>query len=53
MDPEIRKGGDNGLPVSLAGAESGLGGAFYEVAKKVVEAAEKIDSQDTNVLEIS
>ncbi len=53
MDPEIRKGGDNGLPVSLAGANSALGGSFYEVAKKVVEAAEKIDSQDTNVLEIS
>jgi ATP-binding protein involved in chromosome partitioning len=53
LDPEIRKGGDNGLPVSLAGQGSVLGGSFYEIAKKVVELAEKIDSQDTNVLEIS
>ena len=39
-----REGGDKGLPVSLAGPESKLGKAFYDVAKKVV-AAEKIAAQ--------
>jgi hypothetical protein len=41
------------MPVALAGVGSELGGSFYEVAQKVVEAAEKIDSNDQNVLEIS
>jgi ATP-binding protein involved in chromosome partitioning len=53
LDPAIRKGGDTGMPVSLAGVGSELGGSFYEVAKKVVAAAETIDSNDENVLEIS
>jgi ATP-binding protein involved in chromosome partitioning len=53
LDPSIRKGGDTGMPVALAGVGSELGGSFYEVAQKVVEAAEKIDSNDQNVLEIS
>jgi hypothetical protein len=41
------------LPVSLAGPESKLGKAFYDVAKKVVVAAEKIAAQGGSVLEIS
>jgi ATP-binding protein involved in chromosome partitioning len=53
LDPAIREGGDKGLPVSLAGPESKLGKAFYDVAKKVVVAAEKIAAQGGSVLEIS
>jgi len=53
LDPQIREGGDKGLPVTLAGPESKLGKAFYEVAKKVVVAAEKIAAQGGSVLEIS
>jgi ATP-binding protein involved in chromosome partitioning len=51
MDPSIRKGGDTGMPVALAGRGSALGGAFYDVADKVIAAAEKIGNED--VLEIS
>ena len=51
MDPSVRKGGDTGMPVALAGRGSALGGAFYEVADKVVAAAEKVGNDD--VLEIS
>jgi ATP-binding protein involved in chromosome partitioning len=51
MDPAVRKGGDTGMPVALAGRGSPLGGAFYEVADKVVAAAEKVGNED--VLEIS
>ena len=51
MDPSIRKGGDTGMPVALAGRGSALGGAFYDVADKVIAAAEKVGNED--VLEIS
>ena len=51
LDPSVRKGGDTGMPVALAGRHSDLGGAFYLVADKVVAAADKIGHED--VLEIS
>ncbi len=51
MDPSVRKGGDTGMPVALAGQGSALGGAFYAVAEKLVAAAEKVGNED--VLEIS
>ncbi len=51
MDPSVRKGGDTGMPVALAGRGSALGGAFYAVADKVVASAELVGNED--VLEIS
>jgi ATP-binding protein involved in chromosome partitioning len=51
MDPSVRKGGDTGMPVALAGRGSALGGAFYNVADKVIAAAEKVGNED--VIEIS
>jgi ATP-binding protein involved in chromosome partitioning len=51
LDPAVRKGGDTGLPVALAGRHSALGGAFYDVADKVIVAAEKVGNED--VIEIS
>src|ERR1700760_2248226 len=42
LDPQIREGGDKGLPVSLAGPESKLAKGFYEVAQKVAEKAKEI-----------
>jgi ATP-binding protein involved in chromosome partitioning len=51
MDPSVRKGGDTGMPVALAGRGSALGGAFYDVADKVIAAADKVGNED--VLEIS
>jgi ATP-binding protein involved in chromosome partitioning len=53
MDPQIREGGDKGLPVALAGPDSKLAKGFYDVAKRVVVAAEKIAAQGGSVLEIS
>ena len=53
LDPAIRKGGDTGMPVALAGPESKLGGAYYEVAKQVIAAAEAIAEGEGDVLEIS
>ena len=51
LDPAVRKGGDTGMPVALAGPESALGGPFYAVAKRVIEAADKVGMED--VIEIS
>jgi ATP-binding protein involved in chromosome partitioning len=51
LNPSVRKGGDTGMPVALAGRGSELGGAFYELADRVVSAAEKIGNED--VIEIS
>lgn len=51
LNPNVRKGGDTGMPVALAGRGSELGGSFYEVADQVVAAAEKIGNED--VIEIS
>ena len=53
LDPQIREGGDKGLPVSLAGAGFKLAKDFYEVAKKVAEKAKEIASKSEDVLEIS
>ena len=53
LDPVIREGGDKGMPVTLAGADSKIAGDFYKVAKKVAEKAKEIASKSENVLEIS
>ncbi len=53
LDPSVRKGGDTGMPVALAGRHSQLGGAFYDVADKVVAAAERVADGESDVLEIS
>jgi ATP-binding protein involved in chromosome partitioning len=53
LDPEIRNGGDRGLPVALGGADSALGKQFFDVAKLLVEGAEKLRAQETDVFEIS
>ena len=49
----IREGGDRGLPVALAGPESGLASEFYEVARKLIERAEDAASRSGEVIEIS
>ena len=53
LDPSVRKGGDTGMPVALAGRGSSLGGAFYALADKVILAAEKVAEGEGDVLEIS
>jgi ATP-binding protein involved in chromosome partitioning len=53
LDPQVREGGDKGLPVSLAGPDSKLAKGFYDVAKKVAEKAKEIAAKSEDVLEIS
>jgi ATP-binding protein involved in chromosome partitioning len=52
LDPSIRKGGDSGLPVALAGAESEIAGGFYTIARKVADRAIEIAGRTEDVLEI-
>lgn len=51
--PEIRQGGDSGLPVALAGPESEQAAAFYGAAKKLVDRAKEQSSKAENIVEIS
>ncbi len=53
LNPAVRKGGDTGMPVALAGPGSELGGAFYAVAERVIAAAERVAEGESDVLEIS
>jgi ATP-binding protein involved in chromosome partitioning len=53
LDPQVREGGDKGLPAALAGEDSARGREFAAIAKKVIERSEQIGAQSENVLEIS
>lgn len=53
LDADIRKGGDTGLPVALAGPESAKAAQFYSVAKQVAELAKAQSAKQENIFEIS
>jgi len=53
IDPEIRIGGDNGLPVALAGEETPSGRIFIELARKIQTAAEKVVAATGPSIQIS
>jgi len=50
--PEIREGGDTGMPVALGGPESVQGKQFFAVAERVAESAKAQSSKAENILEI-
>jgi ATP-binding protein involved in chromosome partitioning len=53
LDPQVREGGDRGLPAALAGTDSARGKEFTAIAQKVAEAAEQVAAHTEDVLEIS
>jgi ATP-binding protein involved in chromosome partitioning len=53
LDPEVRAGGDRGLPAALAGADSQRGQEFLAIAEKVAARAKEIADATEDVLEIS
>jgi len=54
LDPNIRQGGDRGLPVALAPEASSVGTAsFYAIARKLIERAEEQRAHEQNVFEIT
>jgi ATP-binding protein involved in chromosome partitioning len=53
LDPEIRHGGDHGLPIVLAGESNPHARQFFQVARKVAENAFAEAAKDENIFEIS
>lgn len=53
LNPQIREGGDRGMPMAVAGPDSKLSSEFYEIARQVVERAKEVASSSKDVLEIS
>ncbi len=47
LDPHVRIGGDTGHPVATAGPEDSHGGAYYELAKAVMERAREASSSNS------
>src|ERR1700677_1032107 len=53
LDPQVREGGDRGLPSALAGDASARGKEFLAIAQKVAAAAAEVASHTEDVLEIT
>ena len=53
LDPDIRKGGDTGLPIVHAGEQSNKAKSFYELARKVTAAAMEHAASTENVIQIT
>jgi ATP-binding protein involved in chromosome partitioning len=53
LDPQVREGGDRGLPSALAGDTSARGKEFLAIAQKVAAAAAEVASHTEDVLEIT
>src|SRR6202000_58430 len=53
LDPEVRHGGDHGLPIVLAGEGNQHARQFFQVARKVAERALAQSAKDENIFEIS
>jgi ATP-binding protein involved in chromosome partitioning len=47
LDPAVRIGGDTGHPVAMGGPEDGHGGAYYDLAKTVIERAREVSSANS------
>lgn len=53
LDPEIRSGGDTGMPIALGGPESEKAKQFYAVAQLVADKAKEQAARSEDILEIS
>ena len=52
LDPDIRRGGDTGNPVVLAGEEGEHSKSFYAVARRVIDRVKEVKSSQDNVVQI-
>jgi ATP-binding protein involved in chromosome partitioning len=52
LDPEIRKGGDTGNPVTLAGEDSEHAKSLYAFTRKVIERVKELQATNENVISI-
>jgi ATP-binding protein involved in chromosome partitioning len=51
--PEIRHGGDTGMPVALAGPDAPLAAPFYAIARLLAEQAQTQAAKTENIFEIN
>jgi ATP-binding protein involved in chromosome partitioning len=52
LDPEIRKGGDQGNPVTLAGEDSTHAKSLYSFTRKVIDRVKELQATSENVISI-
>jgi ATP-binding protein involved in chromosome partitioning len=52
LDPEIRKGGDTGNPVTLAGEDSSHAKSLYAFTRKVIDRVKELQATSENVISI-
>ncbi len=52
LDPEVRFGGDRGLPVALAGELSERAAPFFKIAQELAARAQQSASNESSVIEI-
>jgi ATP-binding protein involved in chromosome partitioning len=52
LDPNVREGGDRGLPAALAGDETARGREFLALARQVAQRAGEAAAQSEDILEI-
>ena len=53
LTPEIRKGGDTGLPVALAGPDSPHAAQFYAIASHLADRVQQQSAKSETIFEIS
>ena len=52
LDPEIRKGGDTGNPVTLAGEDSSHAKSLYAFTRKVIDRVKELQATNESVISI-
>jgi len=52
LDPDIRRGGDTGNPVVLAGEQGEHAKAFYELAHRVIDRVKEVKASQDNIVQI-
>jgi ATP-binding protein involved in chromosome partitioning len=52
LDPDIRRGGDTGNPVVLAGEEGEHSKSFYAIARRVIDRVKEVKASQDNIVQI-
>ena len=52
LDPDIRRGGDTGNPVVLAGEEGAHSKSFYALARRVIDRVKEVKASQDNIVQI-
>jgi ATP-binding protein involved in chromosome partitioning len=53
LDPQVREGGDRGLPAALAGQDSARGKEFLAIAQQLITHCDRIAATTEDILEIT